>query len=126
MARLVLTVQEVAVCNYPTLQPAANAADFVWTAAGASFADGAGFVHTGRELILVQNSNAGAQTVTINSVVDEKKRTGDITTYSVGIAEFAVLGPFPVNGWRQADGQLYLAATATDVKFAILRLPSIN
>jgi hypothetical protein len=122
MARLILTPQTL-LPSYPTTPLVANSADFVWTDAGASFADGAGFQLTGKEILLVQNANAGAQTVTISSVVDPYARTGNITAYSVGIAEFAVFPMFPVDGWRQADGQLYFAATATDVKFAVLRLP---
>jgi len=122
MARLVLT-PKVLLPGYPVTPLTAESADFTWTAAGAAFADGAGFQLTGKEILLVQNTNAGAQTVTILSVIDPYKRTGDITTYSVGIAEFAVFPMFPVDGWRQADGQLYFAATATDVKFSVLRLP---
>jgi hypothetical protein len=126
MARATLTPQAVAASGYPTLPLTANAADIVFTAAGAGFADGHQFAHTGREIILVQNANVGAQTVTVSSVADPNmKRTGDITTYSVGASEFACFGPFPVDGWRQTDGNMYLAATATDVKFAILRLPAI-
>jgi hypothetical protein len=126
MARATLTPVAVAVCGYPTLQPAANAADYVYVDAGAAFAAGHQFVHTGRELILVHNANGAAQTITISSVIDDEKRTGDITTYSVGIGEYAVFGPFPVDGWRQTDGNLYLAASATDVGIAVLRLPSIS
>jgi hypothetical protein len=122
MAILTLTVQNV-IAKYPAPPLTANAADFVWTAAGADFADKARFIHTGRELILVRNNNVGAKTVTIESVADPKNRTGNITTYSVGAGEYAVFGPFPVLGWRQTTGYLQLAASAADVMFAILRLP---
>ena len=109
--------------SYPATPLIANAADFTWTQAGASFADGAGFTMTGNDLVLVHNSNAAPQTVTVTSVIDEKNRAGDITTYSVGIGEYAVLGPFKRKGWQQTDGKLYLAASATDVEFAIISLP---
>ena len=122
MAILTLTVQSV-IPKYPATPLTVEAADFVWTTAGADFADGARFPHTGREVILIHNLNAGAQTITINSSADPKGRQGTITTYSVGIGEYAVFGPFPVTGWRQADGYLTMAASATDVWFAILRLP---
>jgi len=122
MAVLDLTPQTV-IPKYPATPLTANAADFVWTAAGADFADGARFPHTGKEIILVRNDNVGAQTVTIESAVDEKNRVGNITTYSVGIGEYAAFPPFPVVGWRQTTGYLMLEASAADVSFAILRLP---
>jgi hypothetical protein len=126
MAILTLTPQTV-IAKYPSLPLTANSADFVWTAAGADFADKARFVHTGREAILVRNDNGGAQTVTIESSADPKGRTGNITTYSVGAGEYAVFPPFPVTGWRQITGgntgYLVLSASAADVYFAILRLP---
>lgn len=122
MAVLTLTVQSL-IAKYPVTPLTANAADIVWTAAGADFADGARFVHTGRELILVRNDNVGAKTVTITSVADPKGRLGNITTYSVGASEYAAFGPFPVLGWRQTTGYLMLSASAADVFFAILRLP---
>jgi hypothetical protein len=122
MARLALTVQNV-IAKYPALPLTASSADFVWTAAGADFADGASFTLTGKEILLVRNDNVGAQTVTVSSVVDPYNRTGNITTYSVGIGEFAVFPPFPKEGWAQTDGKLYFAASAADVYFAVLRLP---
>lgn len=123
MAELSLTVQTIK-GGYPSLPVTANAADIVWTAAGADFADGAAFDHTGREIILVRNDNVGAQTLTIDSVADEKGRTGDITTYSVGAGEYAAFGPFPVAGWRQSDGDMNIVASAADVYLAIIRLPA--
>lgn len=122
MARLALTVQTL-LGSYPTRPLVANSADFVWTAAGADFADGAGFTLTGKEIVLVHNLNAGAQTVTFDSVIDEQGRSGPITAYSVGISEYAMFGPFQNTGWRQADGKLYFATTATDVAFAVIRYP---
>jgi hypothetical protein len=109
--------------KYPTLQPGVNTLDITFTAAGADFADGAKFTLTGKEILLVQNANAGPQTVTITSVADNSyKRVGDITAYSIGIGEFAVFPQFQKEGWCQSDGCLYFAATAADVKFCVLRL----
>lgn len=124
MARLAVPVQTI-VAGYPATPLAVNAADITWTPAGASFVDGAGFPHTGRELLLVRNSNVGAQTVEISSVADEKNRKGDITAYSLAAGEYAAF-QFPVAGWRQADGQLYFEASAPDVNFAVLRLPALS
>ena len=121
MTRLALTPQTL-LGAYPTLPLAANAADVTFTAAGASFADGAKFPVTGGEILLVKNGEQSAQTVTITSVIDERKRTGTITAYSIGAGEMAAFGPFQPEGWMQADGQVYIAASADDVSFAVLRL----
>lgn len=123
MARLVVPVTEI-VGGYPATPLALNALDFAWTPAGASFADGAGFVHTGREVLLIRNADAGAQTVTISSVGDAQNRKGDITAFSFAAGEFGAI-QLPVAGWRQPDGQLYFAASDADVNFAVLRLAAI-
>ncbi len=122
MSRLSVTPQQM-LGAYPSLPISADGADFVFTAAGASFADGASFAITGKELLLVHNGAGTAQTVTISSVADEKGRTGDISAYSVGAGEYAAFGPFKKPGWAQAaDGnKLYFAASNTAVEFAVLR-----
>lgn len=111
------------IVKYPVTPLTANSADFVWTAAGADFADGFRFQHTGKEILLVRNDNVGAQTVTINSVANQRGRTGTISAYSVGAGEYAAFPPFPVEGWRQSNGYLTGAASAADVQLAVLRLP---
>lgn len=122
MARQVLT-PVTAPGPYPALPLGANSRDVAFTAAGASFADGSSFPITGRELLLVHNGNAGAQTVTISSVADDLGRTGDITTYSIGIGEYALFGPFKKEGWGQSTGALHFAASAADVEFLVVRVP---
>lgn len=126
MARLSITVQEPA-GFWPTLPLTANAEDFTWTASGADFGDGFSFTNTGREVILIRNDNAGAQTITVSSVVDKYNRTGDITTYSVGIGEYAWFGPFKPDGWNQTGSSLlYAAVTAADLYIAVMRLPALT
>lgn len=124
MARLLLTGKSAAGSN-PALPLSANGADLAFTPAGADFADGAGFVMTGNDLVIVRNGNVAAQTVTFTSVADERNnRSGDIAAYSLGAGEFGVFGPFKRKGWMQpANGQLYLAASATNVEFAVIHLP---
>ena len=122
MARLLLTVQQI-LPKYPTTPLVANSADFVWTAAGADFVDGVRFPLTGQEVVLIRNDNAGAQTVTVEGVVDPYNRVGPITTYSVGIGEYAAFPAMALTGWAQTSRELYLTASAADVMFAIVRLP---
>lgn len=122
MARLDVTVTSMP-AKYPSLPITANGLDITWTAAGADFALGAQFTLTGKDILLAWNQSGGAaRTVTVSSVANEYKRTGDITTYSIGNGEIAVFPQFQQNGWQQSDGKLYFAASAADVYFAVLRL----
>lgn len=129
MPRTALTVQApVSLLPYPTLPIGAGAAAF--TMAAADNVNGNSFPHTGREIIIARNKDAGAQTVTLTSVANPAdNRTGDITTYSLPIGSvtptYAIFGPFPVNGWRQSDGNFYLTASSANIEFAIIRIPQV-
>jgi hypothetical protein len=116
-----ITVQQMLA---PFAAVGAGAADF--TVAASTLTDGDTFVCTGRELLFVQNTDAGATTITITSVVDEKNRTGDITTYSVGIAEFACfsIGLTNAQGWKSSTGTVRITCSDVDLKVAVLRLPA--
>lgn len=113
--------------GYPTLPLGALSAALAFTTADAVSNT---FVSTGRELLLVRNTGTGAQTVTVTSVADALNRSGDITTYSLPIGsvtpQFAVLGPFPQQGWKQTNGTIIVAASSTDIAFAVIRLPSVS
>jgi len=123
MARLALTAQ-TPLGSYPALPLVANSADFTWVASGADFADGAGVTLTGRELVLIRNDNAGAQTVTFTATPDAYGREENITAYSIGIGEYAMFGPFKPDGWMQTDGRLYFAVSAADLYLAVIRIPA--
>lgn len=101
----------------------ANAADVTLTAA--SVANKEQVVHTGKEVILAYNSDpTNPYTVTISSIADAALgRTGDIATYSLAAGELGAFGPFPADGWRQADGYLYFEASNAAIKFGVLRIP---
>lgn len=120
MARQTLTAF-TAVGPYPALQPAANSLDLAFTAANAT--DKEEVIVRGPTLLIAQNTGAGARTVTVTSVADDKRRTGDITAYPIDAGEFAVLGPFNADGWMQSDGKLYFEASHSEVKWAVVRLP---
>ena len=116
-----ITVQTILA---PFAAVGAGTADF--TFAAGTITDGDTFVCTGRELLVVQNADAGAVTITITSVVDDKNRTGDITDYSVGIGEFAC---FPIGltnskGWKSTTGKVRITVSDVDLKVAVLRLPA--
>jgi hypothetical protein len=77
---------------------------------------------TGREIVLARNTGAGAATVTINSVA-LNGRVGDITADSIAAGAMHCYQLFPMDGWRQTDGYLYLEASSTDIEFAVLVVP---
>lgn len=128
MARTVITPQKP-VSGYPTLPLGALAAQLTFQA-GVLVGTGMQVVSTGRELIVLQNVDAAPQTVTILSTPDPYNRTGDITAYSLPIGsvtpQFAVIGPFPVTGWRQTDGNIYLSMSSVNLKVAVIQLPAIQ
>lgn len=105
---------------YPTLPVTANALDFVFTTADSVNFDQFNF--TGRELIIIRNSTAGALTVTLESAADPQSRTGDVTTYSIGVAEFAVFWVGNLVGWNNA-GQFFFRSSASTMDYAIIRIP---
>ena len=122
MAILTLSTQIVSPVKYPTLPVAANSLDFAFTAPTA-FVDGIDFAATGREVLLVQNADAGAQTVTLLSSADALNRTGDITAYSLSAGEFCVFIP-PVSGFAGANGRILTTMSNANVKVAVIRLPN--
>lgn len=86
------------------------------------------FSCTGRQLLVVQNSHAtNAYTVTITSVVDDKNRTGDITTYSLAAGEIAVFGVGLTNapGWKNTStGQITVTGSNAAIKISVWTLPA--
>jgi len=110
--------------SYPAALPlVADAADFTFTGPGVA-ADGISFLNVGREILLARNIHAtNAATVTISSVA-YLGRTGDITAYSLAAGDFAAFGPFDPTGWNQSGGLVYAVGSATDIKFAVLKLDS--
>lgn len=101
----------------------ANAADV--TFAAGTITDGDTFVCTGREILLVKNGT-GTNTITITSVANNKARTGDITTYSLGAGEFAAFGVGLTNnaGWKATAGTIRITVSSTEVSVMVLKLPA--
>lgn len=111
-----LTVQTNGSPN-PTQPVAADALDFTFAASvpggdTAAIEDG--------DILLVQNVNAGAQTFTMTSQPDALRRTGTITTYSLVQDELAFFF-LKREGWADASGNLNLASSDADIKYAWLR-----
>lgn len=75
----------------------------------------------GGDLVVVENTDAGAQTVTFTAAPDEFGRAGAITDYSLAAGAVAIFGPFPTAGWRQTDGKLYIDVSDPLVFVGVLR-----
>jgi hypothetical protein len=107
--------------TYPTLPVTANSMDLTLTAANIVDKNQAAFDQASMLLLIFQNTDAGAQTVTIESAPDGLNREGDITAYSLAAGE---VGFFFArrSGWRQSDGYLYFEASAITMKFAVIKL----
>lgn len=90
--------------------------------AAADPSNGNSFALTGREVLLVFNSDvAAAHTVTFTSAPDPQGRTSDITSYSVASGAYAIFSyRGGVNGWRQSDGTAHLMASSASIEFAPL------
>lgn len=100
---------------------AANALDITWTAFPDTNPNTIPL--TGREVLLLRNDDVGAQTITITSVGDPYKRLGTITDYSIGAGEYAAFSFVgPTTGWANANGQVTVQVSATNIMYAILRL----
>ena len=107
----------------PYSEVSAGDLDFIFEAA--DDINGNAFPCTGRELVLIRNSDeTNAATVTISSAPDPYGRMKDISTYSLDAGEFAAFWVGKTIGWRQSDGMVYLDVAGTGtIEFAVLRPP---
>jgi hypothetical protein len=100
---------------------AAGALDLVWTAA--DVANKHQLTATGRDILLVWNTDASAHNFTLTSVADKQNRTGDVTNYSLAAGKVAAYKFDDLTGWAQADGSIYFEADNALVKFAVISVP---
>lgn len=99
----------------------ADVADITMTAADTGNYEQHAF-SAGNYLIFAHNtSGASAYDITLTGLADANGRTITVT-YSLGIGEYAVFGPFQLDGWSQADGKFYFAAANASVKFGVLKV----
>jgi hypothetical protein len=101
-----------------------NAGDLAFTFAAADTVNLNQFAAAGTEVLLVQNTDASTQTITLTSKPDAYGRSADIATYSMATGTFAVFNFRNANqGWVQSDGNIYFQASTATVKFVVLRVP---
>lgn len=94
------------------------------TAAAETAADASDFnqtVHTGANFVLIgRNTGSTTRAITITSIADQQGRTGNISD-TLTNGQRKVWGPFPHEGWKQADGMLYFQAAHAEVVFSVIR-----
>lgn len=78
------------------------------------------YVATGQEILIVQNSDAAPHTFTVTSVADRLGRTQDIAAYSVAANSIAAIQMSEMQGWKQADGNVYLQSSDATLKFGVI------
>ncbi len=107
---------------YPTLPVSALALDLTWQAADA--VNGNQFsLGQGKYIIHARNVHATTPyTITLTSIADERKRTGDITTYSIAAGKQVAFLLDQQVGWAQTDGMFYLTGSNASIEFCIIRL----
>lgn len=93
----------------------------VLTMAAGDVANGNAFASSGNDLVICHNTNAGAQSVTIQSVADERGREGDLTK-SIAAGAYHVFGPIATNGFRQTDGKIYVDVAHAEVFVGVVAL----
>jgi hypothetical protein len=91
------------------------------TLSGADTSNKNKFIAGGTDIIVAQNTDGSAQTVTITSTLDPYNRDKDIETYNIPAGEIHIFGPFSTRGWQQSDGYIYLEASSANVNFGIIK-----
>jgi hypothetical protein len=115
----VLINSQVPVGPYISGAPAGGALDLVKTAADASL--GNSFKLSGHEVLLAENTDTGAQTITITSSADAKGRSQDITTYSIAAGKTAAYSFLSgQEGWIEGDGTCHVMASSALIKLSVL------
>lgn len=115
MARTVLTPAAL-----PNTHPGGSV---VFAFAAADTVNKDEFLLTGREIILISNTDVSSHDVVITSVADPYGRTGDLTvTVAASTMKAVYIGDR--SGWMQGGGTLYIDADDATVELAVLRLPA--
>lgn len=109
--------------SYPTLPVTALALDLIWQAADPTNFNQFAFPQ-GKFVILARNVHATiGYTVTLTSAIDERRRTGDITTYALAATKQLAFFLDSTPGWIQTDGMFYLTGSNASVEFCIIKIP---
>jgi hypothetical protein len=116
MARTALTP---IVKPLPNAQPATTT---TMTYTAVDVANGNSVPATGSETLYIKNTGGSTFTVTVHSVVDPWGRAGD-DVFSIAAGVEVVTRKYPVQGWQQADGTLWIDAANVAVQIAVVKDP---
>ena len=117
MSRTTLTPVAISTNPYAT-----TGVPLVFTAG--NVADGNDFASTGREILVAQNTDSGAHTVTVASVADTFGRLGNITADSIAAGDYRVYQIFPQLFWAQTGNLINVNVDSATVELAVLKLPA--
>lgn len=104
---------------YPQSVSAA-ALDLAFTAA--DNVNGNKFSASGRDLLLIWNTDASPHTVTLTSQYDATNRKADVTAYSVAATTISAFLFSALPGWVDGSNQINLSANSALIKFAVVRV----
>lgn len=114
-------IREISRVTAPS--PTANSLDAIFVAPSVA-ADGIEFLLTGRELVLMQNSDpTNPYTFTVKGEPDELLRDGDIGPYTLQAGEIAPIH-IPARGFKTSTGKVLIVMENAAIKVGVLRLPS--
>lgn len=117
MSQTALTTVVLKQDNYAT-QPG----DLAITPVAMDAANGNSFIATGREVLIFQNTDSAAHTVTVTSVADRLGRLDtQLTAYSIPANSFAAIQMKEINAWIQANGTILLSTSSALIKIAVLQ-----
>ena len=106
------------------LAPTANSLDDIYTAPSVA-ADGISFLQTGREVVIVRNTDpTNPYTFTLKSVADELNRVGDIGPYSLAAGETATILINPTGFKVTSTNVVTIVMENVAVKVAVNRVPN--
>lgn len=101
---------------------AVAAGDLTITPVAMDAVNGNSFPATGQEILLFQNTDASAHTITITSVADNLGRTdSSMNGYSIAANLIAMIQLSQIIGWIQPGQVVFLATNSALVKIAVLR-----
>lgn len=117
MAQTVLTIQALKENNY-----AVQAGDLTLTFTASDTSNGNAFTSTGKEILIIQNTDASPHTFTVTSVGDALGRSDtSLTNYSVAANSFSMLYCSTIAGWKENTGQIFLTSSSNLLKFAVIQ-----
>jgi len=77
---------------------------------------------TGKEILVMRNTDAGAQTVTIDARPDAYGRDGTITDYSIPAGETHLSDILTEEAFEQDDGMIHINASDALLELGVIRI----